>query len=190
MDSFELEQQIRPELQGDEKLLWVGRPRQGLRFTAGDIIALPFALFWCGFVAVWEWIAIHQNAGWVFVLWGVPFILVGVHLLAGRYISDAYRRSRTFYGLTTRRLVFVMRGSHRKVESVNLAALPQVTLREGANRRGSIVLGPWNPLYEVIASSSRRTSRHALPRLDGIENVRSVYDRLIKAQEELRQPQA
>ena len=41
-------------LQGDEKLLWIGRPGQGLFFSASDFLVVPFGLFWCGFVIFWE----------------------------------------------------------------------------------------------------------------------------------------
>ncbi len=187
MDTFRAERLVRGDLQSEEKLLWVGQPRQGLRFTASDLLALPFAVFWCGFVAVWEWIAIRQQAGLIFVLWGVPFALVGLHMLVGRFFTDARRRSRTFYGLTSRRVLIIVHGSRKNVESYGLDALPQVTFSEGSNRRGTILLwgGPLaNALFAVAGGARNR--RSVLPRLDDIEDARSVYDRLIRAQEELK----
>jgi hypothetical protein len=42
-----------------------------------------------------------------FALWGIPFILVGSHLIFGRFLVDAKQRAKTTYGLTGERVVIV-----------------------------------------------------------------------------------
>jgi hypothetical protein len=95
-------QEIVLELSGGERLLWSGRPRQGILFRSSDITQIPFALFWTGFALYWE--SLMAPSGQLFmILWGVPFIVVGLHILIGRFVWDRWVRSKTYYGLTDHR---------------------------------------------------------------------------------------
>ena len=68
---------------------------------ASDAFAIPFGLLWCGFAIFWEWSVVSGGrAPWFFELWGVPFVAVGLYLVFGRFIADAYQRGRTVYGIT------------------------------------------------------------------------------------------
>jgi hypothetical protein len=184
---FQAEREIRNELKGHESLLWAGKPRQGLRLTAGDALMIPFSLMWCGFAVVWEVTAIRAGGPFFFVLWGLPFVAVGLYLVFGRFFADAYRRGRTFYGLTGERVLIVTLVRARKVESLGLTGLSQVELTEKAQRRGSIRFGAQAPMQAWFASSGwPGASRGAPPSFEDIDDARDVYDRLQRAQEELR----
>jgi hypothetical protein len=43
------------ELGRSEKLLWSGRPRQGVFLTSRDASMIPFSLMWGGFSFFWEY---------------------------------------------------------------------------------------------------------------------------------------
>src|SRR4051812_39549289 len=88
------------ELQVGEKLLWSGRPRTGIRFETGDLVAVPFSLMWFGFAIFWESMAFTGHAPTFFLLWGIPFLAIGAYMLAGRFVFDAWRRGRTIYAVT------------------------------------------------------------------------------------------
>jgi hypothetical protein len=91
-------------LSRDERVLWTGTPQQGLPFTSQDWFILPFSLFWCGFVAFWEMQAV-KSGPFFFELWGLPFIAVGIYMLAGRFLVDAWVRRGTLYTLTNKRIL-------------------------------------------------------------------------------------
>lgn len=71
---------IEHELDGNERLLWKGRPRSAIRLRSSDAYLIPFSLVWAGFAIVWEFAAIMKipktdPATWIFPLAGVPFVL-------------------------------------------------------------------------------------------------------------------
>jgi hypothetical protein len=99
-------------LESGERLLWSGRPRQGIVFRAVDIILIPFSLFWLSIVALFGWFVLPQS-GSVAEAEGVllalvicgAFLLVGLYLLIGRHLADCIRRASTFYAVTDRRVI-------------------------------------------------------------------------------------
>jgi hypothetical protein len=90
---------IRQEVGLQEQLLWSGQPGRGLALRSGDVMMIPFSLIWGGFAIFWEYIAIRSNDPFMW-LWGIPFVLYGLHLIVGRFFVDAWRRERTTYGVT------------------------------------------------------------------------------------------
>lgn len=182
---FQAEQAIQGELQPGERLLWTGSPRRGVRLVAADAFMIPFSLLWGGFALYWEYGVLQEGAPLFFAIWGVPFVLVGIYITVGRFFVDAYRRSRTRYALTDRRILIISESFGRRVDSINLATLSQLGLSVRSDRSGTITLGPPAGLHGAFAGSGwPGAGKHAPPRLEAVENVRDVHERILRAQQE------
>lgn len=96
-----------------ETIIWQGQPDAGIVWrdliSGETLMGVPFTAF----AVVWVTMAstklgsetAHSGGAFdlfalVFPLFGVPFILVGLYMLIGRILWDAYLRSQTWYTLT------------------------------------------------------------------------------------------
>jgi hypothetical protein len=97
------EQQLRPYLRAQERLLWSGRPDPDVVFSSRDIFLIPFSLMWGGFALFWEGAVIVGGTNAFFILWGIPFVLIGLYMIFGRFIAKKRWRRRAAYGVTDQR---------------------------------------------------------------------------------------
>lgn len=150
----EIDARLRPYLRPGERLVWTGRPKQGLMFTSADILLVPFSLLWGGFAIFWEVGVLSMPSGrWrepamndpgpptdiVFPLFGAAFVVVGLFLIFGRFIVDAWLRGRTDYGLTDSRALVLRRGFGRALLSAPLG--DDVEVRTRGDGRGTLRFG-------------------------------------------------
>jgi hypothetical protein len=180
----EAQQVIRAELASGERLIWADVPGQGLRFRPTDVFLIPFSLLWAGFIVFWELSAFRTGAPTFFLFWGIPFILVGIHLTVGRFFIDRYQRSRTFYGISEQSAIIVSGLFTRQVKILPLRTLAEVSLAERSDGTGTITLGATNPLYSWYAGTAwPGIGKHLPPAFEMIDNVRGVYNTLRDAQQ-------
>ncbi len=181
--NYELEQTARSQLARNEKLLWSGQPRRGLRLRPADALLIPFSLMWGGFAIFWEVTVLQHETPGFFALWGIPFVLVGIYLIVGRFFVDAWQRARTYYVLTNQRAMIVCGIINRQIKSLPLRTMSDVTLTERADGSGSIALGPSAGRYSWFAGSGwPGTGNYQPPTFEMIENVRQVHAMLRDAQ--------
>ena len=181
--NYELEQITRSQLARNEKLLWSGQPRGGIKLRAADALMIPFSLMWGGFAIFWEMSVLKQGAPGFFALWGIPFVLVGLYLIVGRLFVDAWQRSRTHYALTNERAIIVSGLLGQKVKSLPLRTMSDITLTERPDGSGSIALGSASGPYGWMAGSGwPGMGRYQPPTFEMIENVRQVHTLLRDAQ--------
>jgi hypothetical protein len=134
-----------------EQVRWVGQPRQGIFLRVGDLGMFPFSLFWGGFAIVWETIAIRSilfgNGApafikFLFPLWGIPFVIIGLYIMIGRFFVDSWLRRRTWYAITDRRVLILTVGATRRLSSFDLRTLSEVNFQQHSDGTGSIAFGP------------------------------------------------
>src|SRR2546422_1067447 len=137
MTTQEAEQQIAKELESGERLLWAGVPRQGLTLRPNDALLIPFSLMWGGFSIFWEISALRSGGPPFILLWGIPFLLLGLYLMVGRFFVDSAQRSRAAYGVTDRRIIIVSGLTSRTVKSLPPKTITDVSLAERSDRTGT-----------------------------------------------------
>lgn len=185
--SFEADQALQPELGRGERLLWSGRPGQGVRLRAADMLLIPFSLMWGGFAIFWEYqVASSPHAPAFFMAWGVPFVLIGLYLIIGRFFVDSLARSRTWYGVTNQRVLILTGLPRREVKSLSLQGLHDMSLSERADHSGSITFGS-NPLSAAMWAGSAwpGMGKRLAPAFDLIDDARQVYNTIREAQRQI-----
>jgi hypothetical protein len=126
-----------------EKIVWSGAPGQGIILNSRDILMIPFSLMWGGFAIFWEVMTFRmKGTPMLFHLWGIPFILMGLYFIFGRFFFDAYLRSKMQYAVTNRRILISGPRPFASITTLNLGQLPEIKLKEGQNGRGTIFFGP------------------------------------------------
>lgn len=163
-------------LRSGERLLWSGRPRTGLQFESKDLLITAFMIFWFGGVIYWNVRAWEADAPQFFRLWGVPFLVVGFYGLVGRFFGDAWQRRRTFYGVTTERVIVMTEFFSRRTKSRQLDTLADLSLDMGDDGSGTIDFGQMEP-------DDRRSGlsfRH-------LDDCGAVYDVVVQARSQAQE---
>src|SRR3989442_217675 len=145
------------ELVPGEQVLWSGRPDPRRLLDATDVYVIPFSLLWGGFAIFWEILAI-QAGDLVGELWGIPFVLVALYLIAGRFLFMGWKRRRTTYAVTSRRAIIGSKGWVRDLDVVERGALAQVVAAgEQGQRMG--VLALTDPAHQHVVDAGRLERR-------------------------------
>ncbi len=183
--NHETSHMLQKELMSGERLLWSGRPRQGLVLHAGDVFMIPFSLVWCGFAVFWTYEATKGGAPPFFTIFGLGFVCVGLYFVFGRFIHDLIVRKKMTYGLTSSRIL--IKTDPGKLLALDLKQLTEINLVEKKNKTGSIFFGSQqasNQLFAIADWSGK--SYRSIPKFELIENVRQVYDMINRARIELK----
>ncbi len=181
MINFELEEDLRPNLSSGEKLIWTGKPKTGIVFRISDIFMIPFSFLWAGFALFWEGGTFSMDTPLFFKLWGIPFILVGAYITIGRFFIDAKKRANTVYGVTPDRIIIKSGIFSKSVKSLNIRTLSDITIDQKKDDTGTITLGPTDFRNSIMQGMEWPGNRQP-PRLEFIEDAKSVYDKIIALQ--------
>lgn len=176
---------IQPELISGESVLWAGQPNARVIFHREDVALIPFSLLWGGFAIFWEagvsgfWgSGQHPGNSWLIgIIFGVPFVLIGQYLIWGRFIYAAWKKRRTHYAVTERRVIVVQNGWRRQMASAFIDALPTITKEGGDNGLGTLRFAQAEPMWSGrqgwgIWDAMRVGS---FPTFVDIDDVQSVY---------------
>lgn len=166
----------RPYMTAGETVLWKGKPGTGHLLTGQDVFMIPFSLVWCGGVFFWEYGVISNGAPLFFCLFGVPFVCVGLYITVGRFFHTAWRRKRTAYVITTKRIIRA-RGS--RVDLLDGRNLPPMHLAAHRDGSGTITFGQ-------MVYYRRRNGMHyddagepfALENIPDVARVQQLIDRM------------
>jgi len=188
---------FQPDLLRDEKVVWAGQPDPRFRFSGGDIFLVPFSILWGGFAIFWEaavlgFLGGKGTAPGFFVLWGIPFVLVGQYLIWGRFLYKRYRNRRTFYALTNQRVLILTTTRSRQLLTLFLNQLPIINKMVRRDASGTLEFGSSpNWAAGVYANSGMdfmgARSGPAAPAFYDIAEVDSVYQLAMQLKTDLGQ---
>jgi hypothetical protein len=129
---------IQPELTPGETVLWAARPRAGVVFHGNEYEPqVLISLLIGGFTILWEALVIwslwstpsHRVRSVLLICWGVPFVIDGQYRMWGRFFYAAWKKKKTYYAVTNRRVIVVHNFRGHQVASAEISAL-QILLRE------------------------------------------------------------
>jgi len=175
-----LQSELREHLDSNETLLWTGKPKSGIIFRTIDIFMIPFSILWCGGVILWV-IKVSQTSG-IFALFGIPFVIIGLFFVFGRFIIDSKQRENTVYGLTENRILIKSGIFSKDIKSLNIKTLSDIELSEKGDGTGTISIGPKNPFMVWGNGMNWWPGMKMNPQLELIPNARNVYNQIIEIQ--------
>jgi len=190
-----VEQILTPELEPGERLLWSGRPKQGLVLRPSDAFLVPFICIWAG-IPLFGLVKLLEGGSGanrphgttpppLLAILPFAFVLAGLYFAIGRFWVDARMRRATCYGLTDRRIIIRTGMGARVVKSVLLRSLGDITLSERHDGSGTITLGASGlprGYGAFVNPSWPGTGGYAMPMLDLIPEARRVYGMIRDAQ--------
>lgn len=116
-------------LQPGEEVLWKGIPEPGIHLRREDAVLIPFSILWFAF-ALFMILSMRENGPL-----GVILILVGLHLLFGRFVLSAQWAAHTVYAVTNQRVMILTRCRQKDID---LERVSRVRLRRHRNGLGTV----------------------------------------------------
>jgi len=179
------------DLVAGEKVLWTGTPVSGM--VSNRLALIPstiFGLFFAGFALFWMWAASvfgrpGHGAPFPFVLFGLPFLLVGLGVAFGPWIFPSIRAKQTSYVLTDKRALEIVNGRMRSVRSYDLDKLTGAQKLTNPDNSGTIIFD-LGASY-LLQYGARANSQYPYMRPPGFYNIAdvdTVYRLLEQAREE------
>lgn len=169
---------VKTQLLAGEAIVWEGRPYHGLVFRPIDVFLVPFSLFWAGFAIFWNADVWKGDADLSFRLFGLPFLLAGLYVTAGRFLIDMFIRRGTSYYVTNRRIIIARR---LKLTSLDIKRLPSLELDERSDGSGTIRFGASSGLLSGANNFGIwQPTSDPTPQFIRVEYVHSVYDLIQK----------
>lgn len=159
-----------------ERIIWSGQPGEGLILTSYDIFLIPFSLIWCGFAIFWTFGATTAGAPGFFTAWGLMFVCFGLYFVFGRFVVDAWIRGGMHYAVTDRRILIARSRPSEKFSAISISQLPDVTLSERSNGRGTIRFGQAVSMWGNRGFGGWSPSLDPTPQFIAIEDCRRVFD--------------
>ena len=173
-----------------ERIEWVGRPDPAKHFTRGDAFLVPFSIIWGGFAIFWEVTAIAGGAGPFFALGGIPFVIIGLYFIFGRFIYKARRKRRTIYAVTNQRVMTILTGRHdESVEATYVRSIPTISTSAVSSGCGSVEFGRPSPMAGWYGNSGMEFFARGQTASSGvsfydIEDPRGVADMVERLRDE------
>ena len=183
----ELRRAIDAELDAGERIVWLRQPVPWLLWR-GTLAVLIFGVPWTAFAVFWTLGAAGlvgstaRATGWwayIFPLWGLPFIFIGLVMLSAPYWA-ARAAKRTIYAITDRRaIIWIPKAwGEKEVQSFEPRRLLSITRKERTNGSGDLIFEQFRETH----GSSTTTIRRGFMALRDVRDAEEVLrDVLLRA---------
>jgi hypothetical protein len=185
---------FREELLPDEKIAWSAQPDRASLFSKSDFYLIPFSILWGGFAIFWE-ISVLQIVpgsedagivGLVFPLFGIPFVVIGLYFMVGRFWYKSKKKEHTYYALTNKRILILTDFLGRKFQAIYLNTVPTIQKTIRSNGMGNLIFGNQSFQSSMYANSGMDLfsgfsgfSGGTAPAFYDIKDAETVYKQLI-----------
>lgn len=158
---------ISPKLSEDEYIIYHCKPVKNHLLKTSDIFFIPFSLVWCGFV-VFVIVALMRTGNSVqsetsLIL--TLFLSIGLYIVFGRFIHVLYKRSRTFYFITNKKIIRLYRKFISIIDGNDLPAMHVDSFSDGS---GTIRFGD-------RINYRRSGAIYYESSMDSVENKRNLF---------------
>lgn len=141
---------------------------------------------WGGFALFWEYTALSQNAPLDVKLFGIPFVIIGLYFIFGRFIYKRYKKKHTFYAVTGSRALISYQSAAKHMESVELRTVANISKSTNRDGSGTLQFGKTNIYSAMYANTGLEFFMNMYgdltPAFYDIPDVDKVYDLVVKAQ--------
>ncbi len=159
-----------------EKILWRGVPTTGFIFRPIELLLIPFSFCWAGFAIFWNTGVWQTDAPLLFKLFGLPFLIAGIHITIGRFLIDILARKWMSYVVTDRRILIFKNKQLSSCKSLDIKRLPILEINQNKQGRGTIKFSPSSNFLNSRNFGIWSPSFDTTPQFLEIENVQSVYE--------------
>ncbi len=174
MTEREVYQLYKIYMASDEYVMWQGKPEKGHLLTPEDVFIIPFSIFWCGTAFSFLAVAIAELVLPFFAV-ALFFSVIGAYISVGRFIHKAYRRNRTRYVVTNKKVFSCYKD---RVSVLNRHSIAEMHLKTYKDGKGNIVFEDNIPFIKknsgILDFMDEKVS------LQNIQDVYSVYKILIE----------
>ncbi len=191
MDPSYYDDSLQRLLEPEERVLWQGKPEKSA-YVWQQFPQSLFGVFFFGFAIFWEVNAWRQvpmegsgGVGWLFRLFGLPFLIVGFYITFGHFFLRAWEWRHVNYVLTNRRMLTTAGLLSTHHASLFLDAITSVDLEQTFLDRGR---GTWNvtvdaPTMPDYPSVRARRGFSGYPRTFGFHGIKEGEEVLRLLQE-------
>ncbi|MGN0295058.1 MAG: hypothetical protein ACI4D3_13750 [Lachnospiraceae bacterium] len=159
-----------------ESILWEGRPQSGHYLTGADWLAVPLSIFLTGFCLIWPYLILSSDdMPWPLIFIIIPFAVIAVHTLIGRFILLKKHRKYTSYVITDCRII---RKCKQDIDFMDRFVHPPITVKYYKNGDGSIYYGSvFNNQTKSFDIGKNTLQEFAL---ENIKEAGEIYDKYLR----------
>ncbi len=159
---FEISDKIKHHMVNGEELLWSGQPDARKIFTISDIIIIPITAIIFTAVLLTEIsfvldIVINNDSSMISnivkVFFVLLFLLVSFYITLGRFVYKKYRKKKTLYAVTNKRIIIIKMGVKEEVTYRVINQISTMTISLGKKGIGSIRFNQHSTYYKFYENT-------------------------------------